>query len=444
MTPSPYAVAFLDCDYNRYSIAALTGAIEQDERLQDAVIYFPKFRHGKQAPPRKYRVLYEEFIQFARRHERLAVACSFTTANFADMRRVVTGLREIFSQSGLSNALFIAGGPHASGAPEGTLRAGFDVAVIGEGEITFPDLLVRYFQGRSFADIPGLGMLEADGAYRYSGRPALVDLGAFPPFAMRHRRFSPIEISRGCPNGCRYCQTPFFMGSVMRHRSLDCILDYTERAKRINLKVLRFISPNSFAYGSADGHSVNLPALETLLRSVSEIYGKPNVFVGSFPSEVRPEHVSPETLGLIRRFCANENLVIGAQTGSERLLERIHRGHGVADIMRAVELTTSAGFVAHVDFMFGLPGETEQDRQETLALMTQLVAMGAKIHGHAFMPLVGTPFAAEAPGAVDPATRLFMDDMQGKHQAHGRWRQQERLAKTTAELLADFTASKEW
>jgi len=437
MTQFPYAVAFLDCGYNRYSIAALTGAVEVDERLSDAAIYFPKIRHGKQAPPRKYRVLYEEIVELAQRHEKLALACSFTTANFVDMRRIVSGLRDVFGQSGISNVLFVAGGPHASGDPEGTLRAGFDAVVIGEGEITFPDLLLRYFHGTSFADVPGLGVLDADGAYRYSGWPALVDLGAFPPFAMRHRRFSPIEISRGCPNGCRYCQTPFFMGGCMRHRSLDCILDYTERAKRINLKVLRFISPNSFAYGSIDGHSVNLPALETLLRSVSEIYGKPNVFVGSFPSEVRPEHVSPETLGLIRRFCANDNLVIGAQSGSERILERIHRGHGVAEIVRAAELTIAAGFVAHVDFMFGLPGETEQDRQETLNLMTRLVAMGAKIHGHAFMPLVGTPFAAEAPGAVDPETRLFMDNMQGKHQAHGRWRQQERLAKTTAELLAN-------
>ncbi|GAK53233.1 radical SAM domain protein [Candidatus Moduliflexus flocculans] len=436
MTQLPYAVAFLDCGYNRYSIAALTGAVEVDERLQDAALYFPKIRHGKQAPPRKYRVLYEEVVALAQQHEKLVVACSFTTANFVDMRRIVAGLRDVFGQAGISNALFVAGGPHASGDPEGTLRAGFDAVVVGEGEITFPDLLVRYFHGQSFADMPGLGLIESGGAYRFTGRPALVDLGAFPPFAMRHRRFSPIEISRGCPNGCRYCQTPFFMGGVMRHRSLDCILDYTERAKRINLKVLRFISPNSFAYGSADGHSVNLLALETLLRSVSEIYGKPNVFVGSFPSEVRPEHVSPETLGLIRRFCANENLVIGAQSGSEHVLERIHRGHSVAEIINAAELTIAAGFVAHVDFMFGLPGETEQDRKETLNLMTRLVAMGAKIHGHAFMPLVGTPFAAEAPGEVDSETRLFMDNMQGKHQAHGRWRQQERLAKTTAELLA--------
>ncbi len=438
MTQHPYAVAFLDCGYNRYSIAALTGSAEVDERLQDAALYFPKIRHGKQAPPRKYRVLYEEVVELAQRHEKLVFACSFTTANFMDMRRIVSGLREIFGQTGISNVLFVAGGPHVSGDPEGTLRAGFDVAVIGEGEITFPDLLVRYFDGKSYADVPGLGVLEADGAYAYSGQPATVDLGAFPPFAMRHKRFSPIEISRGCPNGCRYCQTPFFMGGAMRHRSLECIVDYTERAKRINLKVLRFISPNSFAYGSADGHSVNFSALEALLRSVSEIYGKPNVFVGSFPSEVRPEHVSPETLGLIRRFCANENLVIGAQSGSERVLERIHRGHGVAEIVRAVELSIAAGFAAHVDFMFGLPGETEQDRQDTLHLMTRLVAMGAKIHGHAFMPLVGTPFAAEAPGTVDPVTRLFMDNMQGKHQAHGRWRQQERQAKTTAEFLASI------
>lgn len=429
------ALFFVDCGNNRYSIAALTAAIEQDARLRDLSISFPTYRAGRQAHPAKRRAFCDELLQLTARCAKSVLAFSFATANVIEMGALVAELRAAFRQRGRERMLLVAGGPHPSGDTEGTLRLGFDAVVVGEGEATFPHLLHRYVHDQPYGDLPGVAALDAGGAYRFAGRAALVDLSEFPPFAFGHRRFCPIEISRGCPNGCLYCQTPFFMGGRMRHRSLENIVEYTERAKRINLKVLRFISPNSLAYGSTDGHSVNLAAFEALLKSVSEIYGRPNVFVGSFPSEVRPEHVSPETLGLIRRFCANENLVIGAQSGSETMLRRIHRGHGVGEIIRAVELTIAAGFVAHVDVMFGLPGETEQDQDATIDLMERLVKMGARIHGHAFMPLVGTPLANAAPGVVDAKTRRFMDMLQGNRFAHGRWRQQEKTAKAAADFL---------
>lgn len=199
--------------------------------------------------------------------------------------------------------------------------------------------------------------------------------------------------------------------------------------------VLRFISPNAFAYGSPDGRSVNLESLETMLKAVSDIYGTDQVYLGSFPSEVRPEHVTPETLALVKRYCANQNLLIGAQSGSERLLKAIHRGHGVTEIRRAVELARAAGFTPNVDFIFGLPGETPQDRAQTLDLMQQIIQMGARIHSHTFMPLVGTPYARCAPGVVDQETRALLQSLRGKSLEHGSWTTQEQLAKATTEFL---------
>jgi radical SAM superfamily enzyme YgiQ (UPF0313 family) len=68
-----------------------------------------------------------------------------------------------------------------------------------------------------------------------------------------------------------------------------------------------------------------------MLKAVSEIYGKDQVYLGSFPSEVRPEQVHPETLELVKRYCANTQLTIGAQTGSDSLLQ--HLLPGFCDIM---------------------------------------------------------------------------------------------------------------
>ena len=425
---SQAALAFIDGHYNRYSIAVLTGALEQDERFQKLDIYFIKYQKGSAIVNQKTRAFYEELRELNERYRKLVLAFSFHTANIIDLHETLPALRSYLRSSGGHEFIFIAGGPHASGDPAGTLDLGFDLVFIGEGERSLPNFLERYFRNESYTDVKGLGFLEADGNYHFSGRPDRIDLSDYPPFAVQHTRFCPIEISRGCPWGCQYCQTPFFMGGRMRHRSLDSILSYTEYMRTRGLRVLRFISPASFAYGSPDGRTVKLEALESLLKGISNIYGKKQAFFGSFPSEVRPEQVSAEALDLIREYCANDNLVIGAQSGSEGLLQKIHRGHGVAEILRAVELTVAAGLTANVDFIFGLPGETQTDREATLGLMQRLTKMGARIHAHAFMPLVGTPFAACSPGKVDPETRCYITRLQGEQLAHGRWKRQEVLA----------------
>ena len=425
---SQSALVFIDGHYNRYSIAVLTAAVESDERFQALDIYFVKNRKGARGRHTKSLAFYSELKELNERYQKLVIAFSFHSANIIELHETLPTLRNYLTKQTTHEVLFIAGGPHASGDPGGTLALGFDLVFIGEGERSLPNFLEKYFQGESYTDVKGLAYFDTEGIYRFSGSPDRVKLSDYPPFATRHRRFCPIEISRGCPWGCRYCQTPFFMGGRMRHRSLDSILNYTEYMKSQGLRVLRFISPASFAYGSPDGRTVNLDALKALLQGISGIYGKKLAFFGSFPSEVRPEQVSADTLALIREHCANDNLVIGAQSGSEELLQRIHRGHGTAEILRAVELTLATGLTANVDFIFGLPGETPRDREATLKLMQLLTKMGARIHAHAFMPLVGTPFAQCSPGRLDPETRRYITRLQGENLAHGRWTRQETRA----------------
>jgi len=127
--------------------------------------------------------------------------------------------------------------------------------------------------------------------------------------------------------------------------------------------------------------------------------------------------------------------VIGAQSGSDRLLDAIHRGHGVAEILRATELTLNAGLIPNVDLIFGLPGETQQDREATINLITRLIAMGARIHSHAFMPLAGTPFFRSKPGYLDVHTRYVIEQLRGKQLEHGNWKQHERIAQETTDFL---------
>ncbi|MFN4132671.1 MAG: TIGR04013 family B12-binding domain/radical SAM domain-containing protein, partial [Caldimicrobium sp.] len=251
----------------------------------------------------------------------------------------------------------------------------------------------------------------------------------------------PIEITRGCPFLCKYCQTPRLFGVKVRHRSIEKILFYDEALLKKGIRDLRFITPNAFAYGSSDGKTLNLEALNLLLselHKLTQIYNG-RIFFGSFPSEVRPEHVNEETINLIKNYCANDNLVIGAQTGSEKMLEYLARGHTVEDVRRAVKLILKAGLKAKVDFIFGLPGESEDTLKETLSFMEELAHLGAIIHAHTFLPLPQTPFMKKTPGNLSPEILNFIKKYLPKGQIFGNWEKQRFLAEKISKELYNLS-----
>ena len=194
----------------------------------------------------------------------------------------------------------------------------------------------------------------------------------------------------------------------------------------------RFLTPTSMSYGTQTAEP-DLGAVEALLAGVREDIGTArNLWFGTFPSEVRPEHVTAESLQLLKKWVSNKALIVGGQSGSDRVLAASERGHDSATIERAVALCGEHGFVPHVDFLLGLPGEEPADVEATLQLMDRLVARGAKVHGHTFLPLPGTPFRKAAPGVLTDEVRRRLRDLASKGQLYGQWEQQE----VTAQQLA--------
>ncbi|MCD6520168.1 MAG: radical SAM protein, partial [Anaerolineae bacterium] len=168
-----------------------------------------------------------------------------------------------------------------------------------------------------------------------------------------------------------------------------------------------------------NGREVNLAAVEELLLRVGRIVGKERTYLGSFPSEVRPEMVSEEAIALIKRLAGNRNITVGAQSGSERILRAMHRGHTVGDVYRACEIILRHGLVPNVDVIFGLPGETAEDRRQTIRLIEDLTSKGARVRTHAFIPLAGTPLATAPPGEIDEETDRLLGTLARLGQQHG-------------------------
>jgi B12-binding domain/radical SAM domain protein len=407
------AVVFFYPHHARYGINAVAGALEAGGMFDPPALHF--VRRATDLPS-----LVGELFEA---HGRVVVAFSLLSAFAARAAGSVAAVRRQAAGEGL---LLVAGGPHAGGDPAGTLALGFDAAVTGEGEEAFPEIVSAWGADRSLAGIPGLALRGPGDSVTLTGRRPPVDLDAFPSFAAAHHKLGPIEISRGCPFGCPFCQTSYHLGRRMRHRSVGSVVRHVRLLVRNGVRDVRFITPNAFAYGSAEGLRPDPRRIEELLLAVrAELPKAGRVFFGSFPSEVRPDFLTPETVGLVRRHAANRMLVIGAQSGSPAQLEALGRGHTVDDVRRAVRLAAGAGLVPYVDFIFGLPGEREGDLRRTLALSRELAAAGAVIHAHPFMPLPGTPWAGEPARPLAPIVRRALSELASRGALHGDWRRKE-------------------
>jgi len=293
----------------------------------------------------------------------------------------------------------IVGGPHAAARYRDIARYA-DYVVVGEGEYTLPRLLAALEAGDE-RPVPGVATKD-----HYEPVTSSVRLDAYPAFSQMKGY---VEISRGCPFACRYCQTPQIFGHCMRHRSIDAITRYANRYEHA-----RFVTPNAFAYGS-DGVRPRWEKIERLFRRLDN-----NIWFGTFPSEVRPEFVCKEALGLVSRYCANTKLQFGSQSGSDSVLSRLRRGHTVADVVAAVELCRDSGITPVVDFILCFPFETDEDQHETVRLI-QWVARDGMVHAHRFMPLPGTPLGGTVPRPLLPETAHLCGKLALSGRLTGSW-----------------------
>ena len=300
----------------------------------------------------------------------------------------------------------IVGGPHASACPMEVLDYA-DYVIVGEGEKTLPRLLDA-IRSQSPDPVPGVatsaGYTPPDHTVLLDGYPCFLEVKGY------------LEISRGCPHACAYCQTPRLHGRRMRHRSIDAI---ARAAKRVS--DARFITPNALAYGS-DGSTPRLDRVEALLKRLSTMN---RIWIGTFPSEVRPDWISDEALELVGRYGAGRKIHFGAQSGSDRILTSINRGHTRREAEDALDLCRSHGFLPIVDMIVGFPGEREEDLEMTMDLIRSIIRHG-KVHLHYFQPLPGTPLAGAEATPLPPDIGKAFGSLALSGKITGYWMEPER------------------
>jgi B12-binding domain/radical SAM domain protein len=298
-----------------------------------------------------------------------------------------------------ARCITIAGGPYATACREEVIQYA-DYVVVGEGEAALPSLLSSLADGRKVS-VPGVA--SADG---FTPPNSTILLDSWPCFS---KMKGYVEISRGCPFSCTYCQTPRIFGHGMRHRSIDRIVEFASCYRDA-----RFVTSNALAYGS-DGRTPRLDKVRALLSALHN-----RVWFGTFPGEVRPEFVTSEALELITDYCANTSIQFGAQSGSDAVLRRIQRGHSTEDVVHAVELCTDAGLTPVVDIIVGFPFETYDDQLATADLIRWLAGKG-RLHAHSFMPLPGTPLSQAVPRAICSDLSRLLGSLALRGKLTGSW-----------------------
>jgi B12-binding domain/radical SAM domain protein len=405
-----HSLIFRTHSSSRYSVAALIGSLELDERLVDLNIQAPLDSSLKS-------------IQKSIANGPTIVAHSIMSTQTDRVYREVKKIRKQFGR----DVIIIGGGAHASIRPKEVLANGFDFVVVGEGEYAFPELVWNLISGGNLQNIPGVVNSTKD-EVPLPKNLSHVNLNKCPPFALGMNILGPIEVTRGCPFQCKFCSTPFLTGGKVRHRSIESITNWLKLAvEKSGFERTWFLSPNALCYGG-HGRKAEPEKLEELLKAATSIDGLDEVFFGSFPSEVRPEFVTQSILEMLRVYVANDTVQIGLQSSSNRVLKIANRQHTVEQGMNAITIALDTGFIPHVDMIFGLPGETKEELHDSVNLCYDLVEMGAKTHGHVFMPLPGSAYESMPPGRLDSESRRLLGELSRRKDMTGSWSTQEGIA----------------
>lgn len=310
------------------------------------------------------------------------VGITFVTPSFYEAARaaaVVKGLAK--------NIPIIIGGVHPTSLPRETLMEGkdFDIAVIGEGDYIFRDIV----NGVDLSSLKGVAF-KRDGEIIINERgPFIEDLDALP-FPAWHlvdlREYcqkSPFNkriplggfiTSRGCVGRCTYCTRSVFGGKFRSHSSRR-VVDEIEYMVKVGFREIHILD---------DCFSADMARAKDILR---RLIRNGNTTPLAFDTGLRVNLVDEEFFGLAKKAGVYQ-ILYGIESGNQRVLNNIKKGASKEQAVRAVVLASKAGLEVIGMFMVGLTGETEESLRDTIdfakSLDLDFVKFGAMI------PLPGT------------------------------------------------------
>ena len=231
------------------------------------------------------------------------------------------------------NVRIILGGNHASAFAEEWVARGVDYVVVREGELAFPPLIDALVDGSDdVARIPNLVYRDRDGRVARTAPASTsvrlddtaipawhrVDLRPYSGFGAGGLAAT-VEVSRGCPHRCDFCNINQYWGYSQRYKSVERVIDELDRLSRLDVKQVFFSDDN---FGHDTEHTLNL--LEAIVRRPWKM---------AFGGFIRGDTVArnPEFLPLASRAGLRIALM-GIESLSREWLKLHKKGVGARDV----------------------------------------------------------------------------------------------------------------
>jgi len=288
--------------------------------------------------------------------------------NLMTKLNVLKIIKYIRSEKKLQNIKIVLGGPEVRHHAENFLKYGVDIIVIGEGEETTLELVQMYTDNRnSLQEITGIAYLDEEGKMVVTSERKLirdinelpfpnrkkVDLKKYTNAWKNKHGYSMLSVStmRGCPYTCKWCSRAVYGGTYRRRKPSLVAEELLLLKKEYNPDIIWFVD---------DVFTINHKWLREFADEVNKRDAK-------IPYEIisRADRMNEEVIQLLKESgCAR--IWIGAESGSQKIINAMDRRVDVNEVRKMIKLTKSHGIEAGTFIMLGYPGEEKEDIKETI------------------------------------------------------------------------------
>lgn len=289
-----------------------------------------------------------------------------------------------------------------------------DVVIIGEGEYSLSRIADCLSKDGDISTVSGIAFKKAGSVVITEPMPAVIldslpflDFTDLPLTDYDDSRHIPLMASRGCVKQCYFCSdAPCWPG----YRAMSGERIFAELAFQKNFDMK--IGHVDFLDLEFNGKTETLTVFcELMIKNKLDMHWNANMVV-------RPEMSREVIEKMAHAGC--EHIILGIESGSERVLKIMNKHYNIVDADRIIRQAHEAGICVTVNFMFGFPGEREEDFEQTLDFLRR----NAKYLGRVYPSR--TYFALEEFSYVydhleefgikpNPPNHLFWESVDGKN-----------------------------
>ena len=318
---------------------------------------------------------------------------------FDEVRELVETVRQHFAGP------VILGGTGFSVSPRGWMqRLQPDCGVIGEGERVFPEVLTRLETGRSLEGIEGVVTRAGNGGRDIPPARAIESLARLPVPAhelchyqryLRRGGFVGVQTKRGCPFKCAYCIYPQLEGRRYRLRPPEAVVD--EVAAVASQGKLRHFFFVDSVFNDPRGHALAI-CRELARRRLP----------AQWSAFCNPTGFDAELAHAMKAGGCN-GVEFGLDVASDKMLAVLNKPFGQEDTRIALQAAHDADLPMAIYLLFGGPGETWADVEDTQNFLNSCARANAVFATVGIRVYEGTSMAdvAVQEGQVKPDQDLF-------------------------------------